>query len=137
MSPLQNKGPVFHFLNPLSNSVQEGERDGLFSKYDVNEDESVSCEAKGRGLLDEDFLSESTPLGIPENNAEVVAPPCVNHLEPCASMWSGGGGGGGQSASKDDSPASIRSLGRVSLGSWGGVSANLQSSDSIHVFVHL
>ena len=28
MSPLKTKGPLFHFLNPLSNSVQEGKRAG-------------------------------------------------------------------------------------------------------------
>ena len=31
MSPLKTKGPLFHFLNPLSNSVQEGKRAGYES----------------------------------------------------------------------------------------------------------
>ena len=45
----------------------------LLSRYDVHEDETVSSNAKGPGLLDGDFLLEGTSLGIAENNADVVA----------------------------------------------------------------
>ena len=45
----------------------------LLSRYDVNENETVSSDPKGPCLLDGDFLLEGTSLGIAKNNAEVVA----------------------------------------------------------------
>ena len=205
MSPLKTKGPLFHFLNPLSNSVQEGKRAGygvcrgtanwvgqllerpgltmkdigrrpvftklansevsladaakylgvaqktlavyhraaldtpikaanLLSRYDVHEDETVSSNAKGPGLLDGDFLLEGTSLGIAENNAEVVAaiPEEVRNSQSslCESLGSLREFVlvGAESPSKDvhASPASIRS----SLGSLSGVSVDLLEEEN-------
>ena len=208
MSPLKTKGPLFHFLNPLSNSVQEGKRAGygvyrgtanwvgqllerpgltmkdigrrpvftklansevsladaakylgvaqktwevyhraaldtpikaanLLSRYDVHEDETVSSNAKGLGLLDGDFLLEGTSLGIAENNADVVATiaPFPEEVRNSQSSLCESLGSlrefvlvGAESPGKDvyASPASICS----SLGSLSGVSVDLLEEEN-------
>ena len=106
----------------------------LLSRYDVHEDETVSSNAKGPGLLDGDFLLEGTSLGIAENNAEVVAaiPEEVRNSQSslCESLGSLREFVlvGAESPSKDvhASPASIRS----SLGSLSGVSVDLLEEEN-------
>ena len=106
----------------------------LLSRYDVNEDETVSADTKGPSLLHGDFVLEGTSLSVAEN-AEVVAAiaPSAKKGRPLQPSLCDLSGDyvlvGAESPSKDvhGSPASIRS----SLGSFIGLFVDLLEEKSL------